>query len=96
MTKSSWTMKREEQIEKYCAENGFPLGSCSSINSVKAQTASDAIRWADETMIEKACQYLYKWNQEQTRKFGAKATLGCSEYTVNVADFRRVMEGDGL
>ena len=36
-------MKREEQIEKYCEENGFPFGSCSSINSIKAQTASDAL-----------------------------------------------------
>lgn len=41
-------MKREEQIIKYCEEMGFPLGSCSSINSIKAQTAVDAIRWADE------------------------------------------------
>lgn len=51
-------MKREEEIAKYCEDMGFPLGSCSSINSIKALTASDAIKWADETMINKACSIL--------------------------------------
>lgn len=51
-------MKREEEIAKYCEDMGFPLGSCSSINSIKALTASDAIKWADETMIYKACEWL--------------------------------------
>ena len=41
-------MEREKQIEKYCEEQGFPMGSCSSINSVKALVAADAIRWADK------------------------------------------------
>ena len=41
-------MTREEEIKQYCEEMGFPMGSCSSINSVKAQTAADAIRWADK------------------------------------------------
>ncbi|MBO5854914.1 MAG: hypothetical protein J6Q61_09285 [Bacteroidales bacterium] len=41
-------MTREEEIAKYCEDMGFPLGSCSSINSIKALTASDAIKWADE------------------------------------------------
>ena len=51
-------MKREEEIARYCEDMGFPLGSCSSINSVKSITASDAIAWADKTMIEKACEWL--------------------------------------
>lgn len=41
-------MTREEQIKQYCAEQGFPLGSCSSIDSVKAIVAADAIKWTDE------------------------------------------------
>lgn len=41
-------MTREEQIKQYCAEQGFPFGSCSSIDSVKAIVAADAIKWADE------------------------------------------------
>lgn len=51
-------MTREEQIIKYCEEMGFPMGSCSSINSIKAQTASDAIEWADATMIQKTCKWI--------------------------------------
>ena len=51
-------MKREEEIAKYCEDMGFPLGSCSSINSIKALTASDAIKWADETMLDKVCKWL--------------------------------------
>ena len=53
-------MKREEEIAKYCEDMGFPLGSCSSINSIKALTASDAIKWADETMIDKAVNWLVR------------------------------------
>lgn len=40
-------MTREEQIKQYCADNGFPYGSCSSLSSMKAEIASEAIRWAD-------------------------------------------------
>lgn len=60
----------------------------------KSQAFLVGAKWADETMIERACQYLYKWNQEQTKKFGAKATIGCSEYTINVADFKKAMKGE--
>lgn len=41
-------MTREEQIKQYCDEQGFPFGSCSSIDSVKAIVATAAIKWADE------------------------------------------------
>jgi hypothetical protein len=51
-------MKREEQIMQYCAEQGFPYGACSSISSIKALVATEAIKWADKTMIEKACNWL--------------------------------------
>lgn len=40
-------MTREEEIKQYCAEQGFPYGACSSLSSMKAQIASEAIRWAD-------------------------------------------------
>lgn len=85
-------MTREEEIAKYCEDMGFPLGSCSSINSIKALTASDAIKWADETMIERVCEYLYEWNRKQALKYGSKATVSCSEYTISVHDFRKAMK----
>jgi hypothetical protein len=87
-------MKRKEEIAKYCEDMGFPLGSCSSINSIKALTASDAIKWADETMINKACEYLYEWNRKQVLKHGSKANISCSEFTISVYDFRKAMKGE--
>ena len=51
-------MKREEEIKQYCAEQGFPYGACSSMSSIKALVATEAIKWADKTMIEKACNWL--------------------------------------
>lgn len=49
-------MKREDEIRQYCLEQGFPQGACSSILEVKAIVATEAIKWADKTMIEKACK----------------------------------------
>lgn len=51
-------MKREDEIRQYCLEQGFPQGACSSILEVKAIVATEAIKWADKTMIEKACEWI--------------------------------------
>ena len=51
-------MKREEEIKQYCAEQGFPNGACSGISSVKAIVATEAIKWADKTMIEKVLTFI--------------------------------------
>lgn len=51
-------MKREDEIRQYCIEQGFPQGACSSILEVKAIVATEAIKWADKTMIEKACNWI--------------------------------------
>lgn len=53
-------MKRREEIEQYCIEQGFPQGACSSILEVKAIVATEAIKWADKTMIEKVTQWLFE------------------------------------
>ena len=45
-----------------------------------------------DAFIEKATQFLYDYNQKQVLKHGARATLGCGEYTINVDDFRKYME----
>jgi len=46
-----------------------------------------------DAFIEKAAQFLYDYNQKQVLKHGARATLGCGEYTINVHEFRKYMEG---
>lgn len=85
-------MTREKQIEQYCSEQGFPYGACSSISSVKATVATEAIKWADETMIKKACEYLYEWNKRQVLKYGSRGNLRCLDYTISVYDFKKAME----
>lgn len=82
--------RKEERIE--AAKQRY--GEDTQYLIAKTQAFLVGAKWADETMIDKACEYLYKWNQEQTKKFGAKATIGCSEYTLNVADFRKTMKGE--
>lgn len=47
-----------------------------------------------DAFIEKACEFLYNYNQKQVLKHGARATLGCGEYTINVDEFRKYMEGE--
>lgn len=46
------------------------------------------------TFIEKAAEFLYNYNQKQVLKHGARATLGCGEYTINVDEFRKYMKGE--
>lgn len=45
-----------------------------------------------DAFIEKAIKYLYDYNQNMVKKYGAKAVLGCSEFTINVDEFRKYME----
>lgn len=83
-------MKREEEIAKYCEDMGFPLGSCSSINSIKALTASDAIKWADETMIDKAVNWLVH-NMASVEYLGLNDTIIKSDF---ITKFKKAMKGE--
>ena len=45
-----------------------------------------------EQAIDKACELLYEYNRKQTNKmFG---TVHTADVTINVAEFRKAMEGD--
>ena len=46
----------------------------------------EGAKWADKTMIDKACDYLYKLNQMNFKEYGRHCPL------VNVRDFREAME----
>ena len=83
-------MKREEEIAKYCEDMGFPLGSCSSINSIKALTASDAIKWADETMIDKAVNWLVH-NMASGEYLGLHDTIIKPDF---ITKFKKAMKGE--
>lgn len=47
-----------------------------------------------DAFIKKAAEFLYNYNQKQVLKHGARATLGCGEYTINVDEFRKYMKGE--
>lgn len=47
-----------------------------------------------DAFIEKAMKFLYDYNKNMVKKHGARAVLGCSEFTINVGDFRRYMKGE--
>jgi hypothetical protein len=47
-----------------------------------------------DAFIEKACEYWYQYNRDIVKKHGAKAVLGCSEFTVNVEGFKKYMDGE--
>ena len=76
-------MTREEEIRKYCSDNGFPLGACSSIASLQSDTAVEAIKWADKTMTDKACE----WLEDKLRMYA-----GYSDTADLVDSFRKAME----
>ena len=81
-------MKREEEIKQYCAEQGFSYGACSSISSIKALVATEAIKWADKTIIEKACNWL-SLNMTDIAYFGMNGNLYKPEF---IQDLKKAME----
>ena len=65
------------------------------IQATEIRATSKDIEYArTDALIEKATQFLYDYNQKQVLKHGARATLGCGEYTINVDEFRKYMEGE--
>jgi hypothetical protein len=81
-------MKRNEVPEKlYLIQHNGLICYCRNNNDDIEYTRTDAF-------IEKVTQFLYDYNQKQVLKHGAKATLGCGEYTINVDEFRKYMKGE--
>lgn len=86
-------MKREEEIIEtakfiYSPSSGIPQSLPMRVGFI------EGAKWADETMIDKACEYLYEWNRKQVLKHGSRANISCSEYTISVYDFKKAMKGE--
>lgn len=47
-----------------------------------------------DALIEKAMKFLYDYNKNMVKKHGARAVLGCSEFTINVVDFKNYIKGE--
>ena len=73
----------------YGSELGFEWHSESDWEH---QGSNDIEYTRTDAFIEKACKYWYQYNRDIVKKHGAKAVLGCSEFTVNVEDFKKYME----
>lgn len=84
-------MTRKEQIKQYCSDQGFPYGACSSISSLKSNIATEAIKWADKTMIDKVCKWIEDnvENAFMLRKGGFMIELAGVELS---EDLRKLME----
>ena len=82
-------MDRKLEIARYCIDQGFPPGSCSSINSIKATTAHDAILWADQTMLDKVCDWLLNNAQNYMKVIGSNYYYDSIGLTKNL---RQIME----
>ena len=62
---------------------------------LSVRQGSDDIEYIrTDAFIEKAAQFLYDYNQKQVLKHGARAILSCGEFTINVDEFRKYMEGE--
>ena len=84
-------------------------GDCpqTDCNNCKFEDLEDNITWCKDKIfkndieyvrkdafIEKAMKYLYDYNQNMVKKHGAKALLGCGEFTINVDEFIKYMKGE--
>ena len=83
-------MKANEAPEKIYVQPNAHDGWFETNNLTKSLT--EYIR--KDAFIEKAAEFLYNYNKKQVLKHGARAILGCVEYTINVDEFKKYMKGE--
>ena len=74
-------MTRKEEIQNYAYNNCIT----EDVDDISYSLIVDAIKWADETMLNKVCEYLYQSNRNELAKMGRSARL------IDVAEFRKKM-----
>ena len=74
-------MTRQEEIQNYAYNNCIT----EDVDDSSYSLIVDAIKWADETMLNKVCEYLYQSNRDEMAKMGRSARL------INVTEFRKKM-----
>ena len=93
-TPTAYPVQFKDKIDEYLWKEHHILGGCcSSIESVKYTVAREVAEKLADVFIKKACEYWYQYNRDIVKRHGAKAVLGCSEFTVNVEGFRKYLEG---
>ena len=76
-------MTREKEIRQYLKERNIP------ITSLEANSIIEGAKWADRTLIEKACD----WIQMDAMKY-VNSIGGCMYFDVinSTKDFKKAME----
>lgn len=74
-------MTRGEEIRNYVYNNCITK----DFDDRTYRLIVDAIKWADETMLNKFCEYLYQSNRDEMAKMGRSARL------IDVTEFRKKM-----
>lgn len=91
-------MTREQEIKEQAEKKALepsrlmhPYAKQYKVMSAYEIGFIEGAEWADRTMIDKACEWLYEYNRKQANKmFG---TVHTADVTINVADFRKAMKG---
>lgn len=84
--------EKRKEIKQYCTDNGFPYGACSSISSVKASVATEAIKWADKTMMERALTFFNTYFYDHPHVNGHICTDSFGSFEEMEYEFRKAME----
>lgn len=79
-------MTREEEIEQ---QTFVYYETCSDEDILKSKGFIDGAKWADKTMIEKACRWLKSYRQDTHDGMGYIAGI-VNDKTIE--DFRKAME----
>lgn len=87
-------MKANEAPEKIYLEKIYPDNGVLPNGLNYTQRPNDIEYTRTDAFIEKACEYWYQYNRDIVKKHGAKALLGCSEFTVNVEGFKKYLKGE--
>ena len=85
-------MTREEEIRQYLKERNIP------ITSLEANSITEGAKWADETMIERACDWLenelYEVMAEPNHYYIYDVqSKSYNSLEVLINDFKKAMEG---
>ena len=77
-------MTREEELRQYLKERNIP------ITSLEANSIIEGAKWADKTMIDKACEWLQQ-HQESYDMYDAWSG-DFVNFKSLIIDFRKAME----
>ena len=81
-------MKRKTLVKKKAQE----FASSGEFSPILTECFIAGAEWEHKRLVDKACEWLYKYNQNQAIKYGPRASMSCSDYTISVYDFRKAME----